>query len=491
MGVGISRWPLARAVASSGQLGVVSGTALDVVHARCLADGDPGGHLRRAYATFPDPEVVQRVLHRYYRCPPRGSSDPYPSVPRFTVQPGPALRELTILANYAEVWLARDGHDGPVGINLLEKVQLPTVFALYGAMLAHVDAVLMGAGIPSAIPALLRTLAAGEVARYAIRVEGDANETDGSDGASKPSPVTVDLDPASIDTGTRTLPVPRFLAIVSAHTLATFLARDPATRPDGFVVEGPTAGGHNAPPRRNNELDDRGQPVYGERDRANLSAIAKLGLPFWLAGGYGSPEGVAAARRDGAAGVQVGSIFVCCEESGLEADLKGRLVAEALDGTLEVRTDPLASPTGFPFKVVELDGSLSDQEVYDERERVCDLGFLRVQYRRPDGSIGYRCPGEPEAAYRRKGGNPEDTKGRVCLCNGLLATAGLAQQRPSGPEPPVITGGNELAAAISAINRTEGTHTARDIIDYLLAVSGPDARAPAPDLTDRTVHAAR
>ena len=28
-----------------------------------------------------------------------------------------------------------------------------------------------------------------------------------------------------------------------------YLARDEVTRPDGFVVEAPTAGGHNAPPR--------------------------------------------------------------------------------------------------------------------------------------------------------------------------------------------------------------------------------------------------
>jgi NAD(P)H-dependent flavin oxidoreductase YrpB (nitropropane dioxygenase family) len=50
MGVAVSDWRLARAVAHLGQLGVVSGTALDVVHARRLGDGDPGGHLRRVYA---------------------------------------------------------------------------------------------------------------------------------------------------------------------------------------------------------------------------------------------------------------------------------------------------------------------------------------------------------------------------------------------------------------------------------------------------------
>ena len=37
-------------------------------------------------------------------------------------------------------------------------------------------------------------------------------------------------------------------------------------RVDGFVVEGPTAGGHNAPPRGKLQLNDAGEPIYGERD---------------------------------------------------------------------------------------------------------------------------------------------------------------------------------------------------------------------------------
>jgi NAD(P)H-dependent flavin oxidoreductase YrpB (nitropropane dioxygenase family) len=47
MGVGISHWRLARAVASQGQLGVVSGTALDQIYARRLQEGDPEGQSRQ------------------------------------------------------------------------------------------------------------------------------------------------------------------------------------------------------------------------------------------------------------------------------------------------------------------------------------------------------------------------------------------------------------------------------------------------------------
>ena len=75
--------------------------------------------------------------------------------------PSRRVEQLIVAANFVEVYLAKEGHDGPVGVNYLEKLQAPTLPSLYGAMLAGVDYVLMGAGIPKAIPALLDDLAAG------------------------------------------------------------------------------------------------------------------------------------------------------------------------------------------------------------------------------------------------------------------------------------------------------------------------------------------
>ena len=63
------------------------------------------------------------------------------------------LVELCVAANFVEVLLAREGHANPVGINYLEKIQLPHLPSLYGAMLAGVSYVLMGAGIPARVPA--------------------------------------------------------------------------------------------------------------------------------------------------------------------------------------------------------------------------------------------------------------------------------------------------------------------------------------------------
>ncbi len=53
MGVGVSSWRLASAVARAGGLGVVSGVGPDLLLARMLQDGDPGGHVRRVLTGYP------------------------------------------------------------------------------------------------------------------------------------------------------------------------------------------------------------------------------------------------------------------------------------------------------------------------------------------------------------------------------------------------------------------------------------------------------
>ncbi len=436
MGVGVSSWRLARAVARAGQLGVVSGTALDVVLARRLQDGDPDGTARRALARLPLPDLAARVLARWF-VPGGRAGAPYTPVPRIGLRPNPIRDDLTVAGNFVEVWLAKEGHDGLVGVNFLEKIQMATPAAAYGAMLAGVDVVLMGAGIPREVPALLDAFAAGRPAGVSVDVAGG-------------DPVRVVLDPSGLGAGP--LPAlrrPRFLAIVSSHVLGAYLCREDSTRPDGFVVEGPTAGGHNAPPRGRLVLDDAGEPVYGPRDDADLAAMARLGLPFWLAGGYGAPDRVRAALDAGAAGVQVGTLFALSEESGLLPHLRDALLEDLRAGTLRVRTDPAASPTGFPFKVADLPGTLADPALHAARPRLCDLGYLRQPFLRAGAAaVGYRCPAEPVEVYLRKGGTEADAAGAKCLCNALTADVGLGQTRKDGyVEQAMVTLGSDLDGA--------------------------------------------
>src|SRR5450759_5690984 len=149
MGVAVSSWRLASAIAGAGQLGVVSGTALDVILARRLQDGDRDGSARRALAAFPVAAIAARAVARYYQPDGRAPGTPYRPVPRLAVHQTPAAQELAILANFAEVWLAKEGHDGLVGVNYLEKLRMATPAAAYGAMLAGVDFVLLGGRHPS------------------------------------------------------------------------------------------------------------------------------------------------------------------------------------------------------------------------------------------------------------------------------------------------------------------------------------------------------
>lgn len=465
MGVAVSSWQLAREVSKSGQLGIVSGTALDGVLARTLQDGDPGGHRRRALAHFPSPAIAQRILDAYYLPNGRGRGKPYRPHPTLTIKPSRAAIELSLAANFAEVWLAKEGHDGVVGINMLEKIQTANASAILGAMLADVDYVIMGAGVPREIPRLLTEFAAGRTGHLTIDV---ANAT---------TVHRAELDPvAYLGADLPVLNRPQFLAIVSVHVLATYLNRDPETRPDGFVIEGPRAGGHSAPPRGRMVLDEAGEPIYGAKDEADLAKINELGLPYWLAGAYASPEKVEQARAAGAAGVQIGTLFALAHESGLLPALRGRLVAELESETLVVRNDPRASPTGFPFKVAELGGTLADDEQYQARERICDLGYLRTPTERPDGSISYRCASEPVHMYLRKGGDEAETTGRKCLCNALMANIGLGQVRRSGyVEQPAVTLGQDLEGARALLARHPAGWTARQAIDWLLGHEGRPA----------------
>ncbi|MFD3697825.1 hypothetical protein ACFWUZ_17000 [Streptomyces sp. NPDC058646] len=337
------------------------------------------------------------------------------TTPRLRATGGARAEILTVLGDFAEVWLAKEGHDGLVGINYLEKIQLATAPAMFGAILAGVDHVLVGAGVPGQIPALASRLARCEPCVTKIALEGEEQ------------PVDHLFDPGALLAGHLPGPLrrPSVIAIVSLPVLAAYLARDEATRPDGFVIE--TSGA--AP----------------------------------------------SARAEGAAGVQVGSAFALCEESAMAPHLREELRGRAHEGTLTVRNDPEASPTAFPFEVAELPGTVSEPEVAAARRRVCDLGFLRTPVRGPRG-LAYRCAAEPVGSYVRKGGDAADTRGRQCLCNGLLATIGLAQRRPGGRvEPPLVTIGKDLSF-LPVLSPGAGPYTAADVVRWPAAGAGEQVR---------------
>ena len=460
MGIGISGWPLARAVAQQGQLGVVSGTALDNLFIRRLQDGDIGGHLRRAMEAFPSPTVASEALRRFFNPEGRAEGEPYALPPMYRQVVDSFRNQVTIVANFVEVWLAKEGHDGAIGINFLSKIQMPTLPSLYGAMLAGVDYVLVGAGIPREIPGALDSLANHEPSSIRFDVHNV--------GADKEE--RLHFDPREFLGGLLPqLKRPKFLPIVASNSLATMLAKKANGRVDGFIVEGPNAGGHNAPPRGEKRLNERGEPLYGDRDTVDLKRLGKLGLPFWVAGGTGRPGQIEEAQKEGGVGIQVGTLFAYCRESGLLEGLKRTVLDMCQIGEVDVRTADRASPTGFPFKTVEVQTSLSCPETYESRKRICDLGYLRVPFRMDNDRIGYRCPAEPVRTFLAKGGSEEETQGRRCLCNALLANVGHAQPRGNGvEEAPLLTSGDDLET-LGDFLQGRDSYSAQDVIDYLLS----------------------
>jgi nitronate monooxygenase len=149
--------------------------------------------------------------------------------------------------------------------------------------------------------------------------------------------------------------------------------------------------------------------------------------------------------------------------------VKGIVRHQALNGGADVVTDATASPTGFPFKVVQAEGTLSSKQPYQARQRVCDLGYLRTAYKREDGRLDYRCPSEPVRTFVKKGGEEGETTGRKCLCNALFAAIGQAQIRKDGRrELPLITSGDAVNSIRHLTNGTDAAYGAADVIDYLL-----------------------
>ncbi len=470
MGAGVSHYGLANAVARAGGFGVVSGTALDSILVRRLQDGDPSGDVRAALEHFPGRAVADRIVGSYLHRRAGGPRAPYrPAVFPALAPDGrggfafkdPHLADLVVAANFVEVWLAKRGHDCPVGINYLYKIRWPTLPSLYGAMLAGVDVVLMGAGFPAEVPGALAALAASRPCTIPLPV---------LDGTPRP----LAFDPGRVVSACPALVVPAFVGIVSNHLGVKAL---PAA--DGYVLEGHEAGGHNAPPR-SKEVSPDGEPVYGGKDEVNFDLLHMLLAqnavrrgrpvqPFWLAGGYAG--GLAAARRRGARGVQVGTPFAFCRESGIAPALKRQILVEIMAGGRPV-TSATASPSGFPFKVFRSPGTLGDPAVYAARRRACTLGYL---FEVADAEGATRCPAEAVENFVAKGGTAADAAGRMCLCNGLLATIGLG----APGEPPLVTAGADLAPVRALVGRHGLDYTAAQVMAYIVERAGTVAPASA------------
>ena len=499
MGVYVSNWRLAKAVAKEKPgitAGTVSGIGLDWVYVRLLQLGDSGGHIHRAMAAFDAKfgvDIGQKICERYFiaggkvptsrftNAPPQIVSgiDGSNSIPKPIQAGSPVLLtldqntiELLIATGFAEVWLAKEGHNGNIFINFLKKIELPLVYTMYGAMLADVDGVIVGAGNPDGLPAICSRLVNHESVNIDLPVlYREPGES-----------FIVPFDPSLVAHGKlikNKLRRPAFLAIASLENLIISLAHSQSEAPDGFIVEHHTAGGHNAGPQGPIQLDKSGQPRYSELDEPNLDAIRKIGLPFWLAGGYGSHEKLQQALSSGATGVQVGSVFALTEESGIKSVFRTAILNEIKKGTNDdtlVHTT-MFSPTGFPFKVVQLNDTLASEVVYTTRPRICDIGLLQQNgLKKPDNDgkrrLFLRCSAAPIDGFINKRGLIQNTENRRCLCNGLLSCVGLGQvvehEGKMVEEPAIVTLGNHLDGIRRLSHQGQTPYWVQDVVNDIL-----------------------
>lgn len=467
MGIGVSTWRLARRVAERGEIGVISGTAIDAVVTRELQDGDPNDR-RRVLRTYPDEEIADHLIDRFYQLEGRAEGEPYVPLSIHRFNPSTQSQRILAAAAYCEVRLAKEGHDGLIGLNLMAKLKRYSLPCLYGAMLAGVDFAFIGAGIPLEEANQIPKLAAGEPA--SLRLDVDTSQVDDPDRLQ--DRYTYRFDPSNVLDDPSPLEPPAFFPIISSDALARIMdAKLPDERIDGWVIEGPVAGGHNAPPR-NKQYDEDDTPIYDEKDVPDFERIRSLGKPFYLAGGYGSPEGLQYAHDVGAEGIQVGSLFSLTGESGYPPALTRKIIRGIHTGEVTVRTDGRVSSTGFPFKVLTVPGTLAEDEQYERRPRICDLGYLREPYVDENGWLLGRCPAEPVDDYVRKGGDADETEGRACLCNALMANIGLPQHRDEYTELPLLTGGDALMN-LPLGSVAEPQYDVDDVLDYLYCDTPP------------------
>jgi NAD(P)H-dependent flavin oxidoreductase YrpB (nitropropane dioxygenase family) len=436
MGVGISLPPLVKQISLDGAgkvTGTVTGVAAHLIMFHILQSGDVGGHYRRALKHFTFPKIAQQVVDAYFiegGVRPGMAGKPVPMV---TLNPSRLVIALIICANFAFVWLAKEGHSYPVSINWLEKVQTPHLYAIYGAMLAKVDCITMGAGIPLQIPKVLDAYMNNEVAGYHVTVTGSGSGTE-----------IMRFNPSEFfGQDLPDLKRPQFIPIVSSNVLAEMLVKRLAGKIDGVAIELEPAGGHNAPPRE----------IFFQR---LADFLRKYNIPWWVAGGYASPQGLERAKAMGAQGIQVGSIMALCTLSGMDPLLRYEIIRLWHRGELQVITDPDASPTGYRIKLVKLAGTLSDEAVYQNHLRCCDQHGLVTPHQLPSGKIVFCCPAEPNGTDKTR-----------CLCNGLMRTARLGDLQ----QPAFVTLGSDLSFLQYLTSEDHYDYTVKQAINHLLSAA--------------------
>lgn len=417
MGAGVSRYWLSRKAARLGALGIVSSVGLRTIIVEAVRRGDK--QVIAMAKTFPFAQHRDELLSfasggfRHRRAVPQ---DGYGDV-------GKLAARLTVISTFIEVSLAKKGHHGKIGINVMWKLSTSVLPTILGALLAGVDALICGAGVPMELEEIVDSIRAGKTELSFDPLYGTT------------TPVSFEFNREVVEylRGCR-YRRPKLIPILSNYAFCRKIVKKWRIPPDFIILEDWKAGGHNQNPRNKVEHSDVSDGIETYFDE-----VLTLGVRVVVAGGFeygGNRTDFLYWRRRGAWGIQVGSRFALCKESGWDRKWRDLIIQMNRRGETVIMTDHEASPTGFAIKVVVVPGTLSDPEVYNRRERSCLYGCLRRGHTFVDPETGETrttliCPAMPLSMYQRL--CPDKTREEclkecggqvVCLCSALLATIG-------------------------------------------------------------------
>lgn len=280
MGIGLSTYTLAGAVASEGGLGVLSSAALD--------------------------RIVSNRHGRKFNHRDAAAQD---------------VRDAKSLAN-----------GGAIGMNIMVALINTYEDSVLGSMDGGVDAIISGAGLPIALPEIVKLHPrADEVALIPIVSSGRAAEV-----------------------------------ILKKWSRSERL-------PDAFVVEGPLAGGHIAW----KDLDQANDPAHILenllKEVLDVCNQWNLNIPVIAAGGVYTHEDISRYLAMGCGGVQMGTRFLATHESGAGQNYKQQLV-DCKEDDIELATKP-GSPCGMLFRVLKK-SPFYQEALIGGRAPKCDKGYL-------------------------------------------------------------------------------------------------------------------
>ncbi|MFZ2038976.1 MAG: nitronate monooxygenase [Minisyncoccia bacterium] len=265
-------------------------------------------------------------------------------------------------------------HGRPIAINVMCALRADYETTIRAAIDAKVSAIICGAGMPTDLPG--------------IQNPGD----------------------------TALIPI-----VSSARALEIILGRWKKFHylPDAVIVEGPKAGGHLG-----FKMDEIDNPDFAlEKILPPVLEVARKNgnIPVIPAGGIYNHQGGVKFLTMGASGFQMGTRFLATNESAATDFYKQAVISAGVDDIMVVGPPSVfpASPCGLPFRL------LKTSPMYKNGHEIkCDKRY--VLQRGPDGNFS-TCQAMPGSA---------NCKSFLCICNGLLASAGYAPG-----EPPLYTVG--------------------------------------------------